>query len=83
MLRLGLSLVACQLSICTQLVQKMGGRIWASNQPAGGSLFAFTVVLEKATQEAGAPATQPGTQPAPPRTKAVPRHAHKPVCLRP
>ena len=53
------------LAICTQLVHKMGGRIWASNHPAGGSLFSFTVVLDAAGQETGTAGAQPSTQPVP------------------
>ena len=33
------------LTICRQLVEKMGGRIWLESQPGQGSRFAFTVKL--------------------------------------
>lgn len=35
------------LSICKQLTDKMGGRIWAENNPDGGTLFCFTIPFEK------------------------------------
>ena len=40
--------VGLGLSICRQLVDLMGGRIWATNNPEGGSTFAFTVQLTAA-----------------------------------
>ncbi|MBX3170274.1 MAG: response regulator [Candidatus Eremiobacteraeota bacterium] len=33
------------LTICRQLVEKMGGRIWLESQPGQGSRFSFTVKL--------------------------------------
>ncbi|MBK7926126.1 MAG: PAS domain S-box protein [Bryobacterales bacterium] len=60
------------LAICTQLVHKMGGRIWASNHPAGGSLFEFTVQLAAAArQSASMPAAQPGPEPVPGRAARI------------
>ncbi|MBN8729291.1 MAG: PAS domain S-box protein [Acidobacteria bacterium] len=58
------------LAICTQLVQRMGGRIWATNQPGGGSLFTFTVVLAEA-REAGLTVAQSGAKPVPIRTGRI------------
>ena len=40
--------VGLGLAICKQLVGLMGGRIWAANNPDGGSTFAFTVTLKTA-----------------------------------
>lgn len=47
--------VGLGLSICRQLVDLMGGRIWCKNNPEGGSTFAFTVEL----QSASSPMTRP------------------------
>ncbi|MFN0074660.1 MAG: ATP-binding protein [Chloroflexota bacterium] len=38
------------LSICKQLVELMGGRIWAENHPDGGAIFHFTVQLTRAAE---------------------------------
>jgi PAS domain S-box-containing protein len=38
--------VGLGLSICKQLVEQMGGRIWADNNQGGGSTFSFTIRLQ-------------------------------------
>jgi signal transduction histidine kinase/CheY-like chemotaxis protein len=39
------------LSICSSLVEKMGGRLWAESELGRGSIFHFTVPLEKASAD--------------------------------
>lgn len=39
------------LSICKMLVEMMGGKIWVESQQGKGSIFHFTVSLEKQSQE--------------------------------
>jgi len=46
------------LTICSRLVELMGGRIWVESQQGAGSQFHFTVVLGRA------PADHPGGEPA-------------------
>jgi two-component system sensor histidine kinase KdpD len=36
------------LAVCRGLVEAHGGRIWAENRPEGGTIFRFTLPLEKA-----------------------------------
>jgi PAS domain S-box-containing protein len=45
--------VGLGLSICKQLVEQMGGRIWADNNQGGGSTFSFTILLK--TGQSAAP----------------------------
>jgi len=40
------------LTICSQLVQLMGGKIWLESEPGRGSSFHFTAVFEKASTTA-------------------------------
>ena len=42
------------LSICRQVIDRMGGRIWAENNPGRGATFAFDVTVERAYVEAPA-----------------------------
>lgn len=42
------------LSICRQVIERMGGRIWAENNPGQGATFAFDVEVERAYIEAPA-----------------------------
>ena len=44
------------LSICRQVVDRMGGRIWAENNPGRGATFAFDLEVERTRVEA-APAS--------------------------
>ena len=39
------------LSICRQIVDRMGGRIWAENNPGRGATFAFDLNVERAEPE--------------------------------
>jgi two-component system sensor histidine kinase KdpD len=39
--------VGLGLTICRGIVEAHGGRIWADGRPGGGSVFRFTLVLEK------------------------------------
>lgn len=49
--------VGLGLSICKQLVEQMGGRIWADNNQAGGSTFSFSIRVEIG-QSAARPVTR-------------------------
>ncbi|MBI2260457.1 MAG: response regulator [Caulobacterales bacterium] len=40
------------LSICRQIVHRMGGRIWAENNPGRGATFAFDLEVERTRVEA-------------------------------
>jgi signal transduction histidine kinase/CheY-like chemotaxis protein len=40
------------LSICRQIVYRMGGRIWAENNPGRGATFAFDLEVERTRVEA-------------------------------
>ncbi|GKS60396.1 hypothetical protein YTPLAS18_39230 [Nitrospira sp.] len=40
--------VGLGLSICRQLIEMMGGRIWIEDNPGGGSIFSFTIQLHRA-----------------------------------
>ncbi len=53
------------LAISRSLVQRLGGRIWAENNPTGGAVFRFTLPVTAATAEA-APTAQvsPAAPPA-------------------
>ena len=39
------------LSICRQIVERMGGRIWAENNPGRGATFAFDLDVQRAELE--------------------------------
>lgn len=43
------------LAICRQIVDRMGGRIWAENNRGRGATFAFDLDVERTQVEAGAP----------------------------
>ena len=40
------------LSICRQIIDRMGGRIWAENNPGRGATFAFDVEVDRTRVEA-------------------------------
>jgi signal transduction histidine kinase/AmiR/NasT family two-component response regulator len=40
------------LAICRQIVERMGGRIWAENNPGRGATFAFDLDVERTQAEA-------------------------------
>ena len=42
------------LAICRQLIDRMGGRIWAENNPGRGATFAFDLDVERTRVEADA-----------------------------
>ena len=42
------------LAICHQIVNRMGGRIWAENNPGRGATFAFDLEVERTQVEAAA-----------------------------
>jgi len=42
------------LAICRQIVDRMGGRIWAENNPGRGATFAFDLDVERTQVEASA-----------------------------
>ena len=42
------------LAICRQIVDRMGGRIWAENNPGRGATFAFDLDVERTEVEAAA-----------------------------
>ena len=44
------------LSICRQIIDRMGGRIWAENNPGRGATFAFDLEVDRTSVEA-APAS--------------------------
>lgn len=43
------------LAICRQIVDRMGGRIWAENNPGRGATFAFDLDVERTQVEAAEP----------------------------
>jgi signal transduction histidine kinase/AmiR/NasT family two-component response regulator len=43
------------LAICRQIVDRMGGRIWAENNPGRGATFAFDLDVARTEVEAAAP----------------------------
>lgn len=43
------------LAICRQIVDRMGGRIWAENNPGHGATFAFDIDVGRSEVEAAAP----------------------------
>ncbi len=43
------------LAICRQIVDRMGGRIWAANNPGHGATFAFDIEVGRSEVEAAAP----------------------------
>ena len=43
------------LPICRQIIGRMGGRIWAENNPGRGATFAFDVEVRRSAVEAPAP----------------------------
>jgi PAS domain S-box-containing protein len=47
------------LSISKQLVEMMGGRIWATSEPGAGSVFAFTAALPRGEKANIVPAPAP------------------------
>jgi PAS domain S-box-containing protein len=49
------------LSICRQLVELMGGRIWLAEKHGAGSTFCFTVRLERAGETGALEDPAPGT----------------------
>jgi two-component system, sensor histidine kinase and response regulator len=60
------------LTICSQLVKLMGGRIWVESELGRGSIFHFTAVLQIAP-------TNNFESPAKPTSDAAPRVALKPM----
>ncbi|MBD3237486.1 MAG: response regulator [Candidatus Eisenbacteria bacterium] len=44
------------LAISAQIVKRMGGRIWSTDNPGGGTVFHFTARLERAAADAVSPA---------------------------
>ncbi len=54
------------LAISRSLVERLGGRIWAENNPAGGATFRFTLPTE-----ADFPSAEDVTVPVEPRTRRV------------
>jgi CheY-like chemotaxis protein len=43
------------LAICRQVIDRMGGRLWAENNPGRGATFAFDLEVERTQVEADAP----------------------------
>jgi signal transduction histidine kinase/AmiR/NasT family two-component response regulator len=43
------------LAICRQVIDRMGGRLWAENNPGRGATFAFDLEVERTQVEAAAP----------------------------
>jgi signal transduction histidine kinase len=39
--------VGLGLTICRGIIEAHGGRIWVDARPGGGSIFRFTLMLEK------------------------------------
>jgi signal transduction histidine kinase/ligand-binding sensor domain-containing protein/AmiR/NasT family two-component response regulator len=47
------------LTVCSQLVELMGGRLWVESEPGAGSRFYFTAVFETAGEDVAAEAPRP------------------------
>jgi hypothetical protein len=60
----GTGLASLGLTICSRLVQLMGGSIWVESEPGKGSLFHFIIPLDASTKPAMAQPVTPALAPA-------------------